>query len=217
MSMHGGTYPRTLAFEVLNFTHENGWNKKKIIGFHKIKRTPKFLYSWFFFEIKLAKHLGPSLGYGRTGFFPIIMSNDPCKNKFNHASAKSVPTFGRACVLYGELHVKWTCVIFRTRQFSISKWAAENIFFYRGLLIKSVRTSSWISVLSFARAKNILCACPTVGSVRGWVPWWYLDLIRAQVINKLVFNTTIFGEEQLQNTPTLSRNGFLACMPTPKF
>ena len=46
------------------------------------------------------------------GLFPIIMSNDPCKNKFNHASAKSVPTFGRACVLYGELRVKWTCVIF---------------------------------------------------------------------------------------------------------
>ena len=46
------------------------------------------------------------------GLFPIIMSNDPCKNKFNHASAKSVPTFGSACVLYGELREKWTCVIF---------------------------------------------------------------------------------------------------------
>ena len=29
--------------------------------------------------------------------FQIIVSNDPCQNKFNHASAKSLPTFGCAC------------------------------------------------------------------------------------------------------------------------
>ena len=106
--------------------------------------------------IKLAKHL--------------IVSNDPCQNKFNHASAKSLPIYIRTRVLYGKLRVEWTCVQsdicrFRTRRFSISKLAVENKYFYRGLLIKSVRTSNEISVLSFARAKSILCACPTVGSV----------------------------------------------------
>ena len=72
-------------------------------------------------------------------------------------------------VLYGKLRVKWTCVAqsdicrFRTRRFSISKLAVENKNLYRGLLIKSVRTANGISVLSFARAKSILCARPTVG------------------------------------------------------
>ena len=145
---HGGTYmyPRTLAFEVLNFTHENGWNRQI---FHRTS-IKELLNSYI---------LGGKTWQNTYGLFPIIMSNDPCKNKFNHASAKSVPTFGRACVLYGELRVKWTCVIFADfghGDFLISKWAAEIFFFYRGLLIKSVRTSSWISVLSFARAKNIL-------------------------------------------------------------
>ena len=228
------------------------------------------------------------------GLFPIIMSNDPCKNKFNHASAKSVPTFGRACFLYGELRVKWTCVIFadfghgdflsqnelpkiifftavclsrvtptqyvvnstlywphtalsvylvcyflvphthvlcmgsgsatgkkiqvrlvlsllkyffkfqlwywiKNLHYQIFKFVIDNSDISLNCLqhiqkrrnfdakvtchqpiclllhailsgvgvIKSVRTSSWIFVLSFARAKNILCACPTVGSVRG--------------------------------------------------
>ena len=83
---------------------------------------------------------------------------------------------------YGKLRVKSTCVAqrqsdicrFRTQRFSISKLAAKNKNFYRGLLIKSVRTSNGISVPSFARAKSILCACPAIGSVRGLkilVPW----------------------------------------------
>ena len=72
-------------------------------------------------------------------------------------------------VLYRKLRVKWTCVAqsdicrFRTRRFSISKLAVENKNLYRGLLIKSVKTANGISVLSFARAKSILCACPTIG------------------------------------------------------
>ena len=56
-----------------------------------------------------------------------------------------------ATCLYVKLRVKWTCGIQSgvlpisdtggTRQFASSKWAVENINFYRGLLIKSVRTS----------------------------------------------------------------------------
>ena len=95
---HGGTYPRTLAFEVLNFTHENGWNNKFFIGFHK--RTPKFLYSWS----KTCKT--------PTGFFQLLCQMTLAKiSSITHRQIRYLP-FGRACVLYGELRVKWTCVIF---------------------------------------------------------------------------------------------------------
>ena len=152
---HGGTYPRTLAFEVLNFTNENGWNNKFFIGFHK--RTPKFLYSWN----KTCKT--------PTGFFQLLCQMTLAKiSSITHRQNRYLPSDARAFSMGIACKVNLCDICrFRTRRFSISKWAAENKFFYRGLLIKSVRTSSWISVLSFARAKYILCACPTVGSVRG--------------------------------------------------
>ena len=89
------------------------------------------------------------------GLFPIIMSNDPCKNKFNHASAKSVPTFGRACVLYGELRVKWTCVIIFA-DFGHGDFLSQNelpkFFFFTAVCLSRVselpvESLCWVLVL----------------------------------------------------------------------
>ena len=59
----GGTYPWTLAFEVLNFTHETAEEQKKS------QESMKELLHSYILRIKLAKHLRA---------FPIIVSNNPC-------------------------------------------------------------------------------------------------------------------------------------------
>ena len=49
-----GTYPRTLAFEVLNFTHETAEKTKKN---HRNEESMKEILNSYILVIKLAKHL----------------------------------------------------------------------------------------------------------------------------------------------------------------
>ena len=94
-------------------------------------------------------------------FSQLLCQMTHTKNVFNHTRKKSLQVYLQTRVIYGKLRVlRCTCVAqhdfcwFWNRWFSVSILDIKNENFCRSLLIKSVRSSTGISVQNFAHAKT---------------------------------------------------------------